>query len=208
MAQAQHGQNDCYSLNVPSDVKEFKMSRRRRRTRKTRTSKNGNENSKKAIGLDKQKNNFPVPNIMFYRERKQTTTNFSFSFWALIFILGTQLQESSPTLNIGEKAGIIALKPLLKRRFRRRRRRRCCMLQFLLFQRPWRPLGNQPLQTWQNKSMNRMDASLFDYKNRDQVHFSVTTKAFSLCQKMPYILSNLRDIYTSFHNTLPVRETD
>ena len=85
MAQAQHGQNDCYSLNDPSDVKEFKMSRRRRRTRKTRTSKNGNENSKKAIGLDKQKNNFAVPNIMFYRERKQTTTNFSFSFWALIF---------------------------------------------------------------------------------------------------------------------------
>ena len=53
-----------------------------------------------------------------------------------------------------------------------------------------------------------MDASLFDYKNRDQVHFSVTTKAFSLCQKMPYILSNLRDIYTSFHNTLPIAETD
>ena len=71
------------------------------------------------------------------------------------------------------------------------------MLQSLLFQRPWRPPGNQQLQTWQNKSMNRMDASLFDYKNRDQVHFSVTTKAFSLCQKLPYILSNLRDIYTS-----------
>ena len=80
MAQAQHGQNDWYSLNDPSDVKEFKMSRRRRRTRTTRTSKNGNENSKKATGLDKQKNNFAVPNIMFYRERKQTTTNFSFSF--------------------------------------------------------------------------------------------------------------------------------
>ena len=57
MAQAQHGQNDRYSLNDPSNVKEFKMSRRRRRTRKTRTSKNGNENSKKATGLDKQKNN-------------------------------------------------------------------------------------------------------------------------------------------------------
>ena len=71
------------------------------------------------------------------------------------------------------------------------------MLQSLLFQRPWRPPGNQQLQTWQNKSMNRMDASLFDYKNRDQAHFSVTTKAFSLCQKLPYILSNLRDIYTS-----------
>ena len=202
MAQAQHGQNDCYSLNVPSNVKEFKMSRRRRRTRKTRTSKNGNENSKKAIGLDKQKNNFPVPNIMFYRERKQTTTNFSFSFWALIFFPWNSASGEFAHI----KVGIIALKSLLMRRFRCRRR--CCMLQSLLFQRPWRPPGNQQLQTWQNKSMNRMDASLFDYKNRDQVYFSVTTKAFSLCQKMPYILSNLRDIYTSFHNTLPIGETD
>ena len=49
-----------------------------------------------------------------------------------------------------------------------------------------------------------MDASLFDYKNQDQVHFSVTKKAFSLCQKMPHILSDLWDIYTSFHNTLPI----
>lgn len=139
------------------------------------------------------------------RRRRISLSNLSLH----VFSSGTQLQESSPTLNIGDKIGIIALKSLLKRRFRRRRRRRrrCCMLQSLLFQRPWRPLGNQPLQTWQNKSMNRMDASLFDYKNRDQVHFSVTTKAFSLCQKMPYILSNLRDIYTSFHNTLPIGET-
>ena len=88
MAQAQHGQNDCYSLNDPSDVKEFKMSRRRRRTRKTRTSKHGNENSKKATGLDKQKNNFAVPNIMFYweRNRRRRISLSLFELW--YFFLG------------------------------------------------------------------------------------------------------------------------
>lgn len=206
MAQAQHGQNDWYSLNDPSDVKEFKMSRRRRRTRTTRTSKNGNENSKKATGLDKQKNNFPVPNIMFYRERKQTTTNFSFSFWALIFFPWNSAS--------GELAHIKHRWESWDNRAEVTFNETVSLPSPLLYVTvPFIPASVETarkpaLTDWQNKSMNRMDASLFDYKNRDQVHFSVTTKAFSLCQKLPYILSNLRDIYTSFHNTLPIAETD
>ena len=94
-------------------------------------------------GLDKKRTTFPC--LICFTQNVNRRRRISLSNLSLdVSSSGTQLQESSPTLNVGEKVRIIALKSLLKRRFRCRRR--CCMLQSLLFQRPWRPLGNQPLQ--------------------------------------------------------------
>ena len=40
-----------------------------------------------------------MPNFAFYGGRKQATTNFFFSFWAWIWSLEIQLQETSPTID-------------------------------------------------------------------------------------------------------------
>lgn len=55
------------SLRCPDGDDEQEQRERQKTATRTAT----------VTGLDKQKNNFAVPN-MFYRERKQTTTNFSF----------------------------------------------------------------------------------------------------------------------------------
>ena len=77
-----------------------------------------NENVKKTIGLISKTTtshvhhtflyiSFPflhdydvkMPNFAFYGGRKQATTKFYLSFWALIWSLEIQLQEGSPTID-------------------------------------------------------------------------------------------------------------
>ena len=78
----------------------------------------GNENSKKAIGLISKTTTLHVhhaclyitlpslhhydvimPNFTFYGERKQATMNFSFSFLTWVRSLRNQLQGNSPTFH-------------------------------------------------------------------------------------------------------------
>ena len=78
----------------------------------------GNENGKKAIGLDKQNNNFShasrflyislpslhdynveLPNFTFRRGRKQKTTTFFFFSWTLMQSFRIQPPKNLPTID-------------------------------------------------------------------------------------------------------------
>ena len=93
------------ALATSSEIREFAQ-RRRQRERK------------KAIGLDKQKNNFAsasrflyislpslhgynvkMPNFTFCRGREQSTTTFFFLSWTLMQSFRIELQKNLPTFD-------------------------------------------------------------------------------------------------------------
>ena len=70
--------------------------------------------------------NMKMPNFTFYKGRNQAISTFSFSLWTwIIWFLGIQLQESSPTFDKSKRDGIITIK-ILKNENSLFRRRFCC----------------------------------------------------------------------------------
>lgn len=89
-----------------------------------------------------------LPNFTLYKGRNQAISTFSFSFWTwIIWFLGIQLQESSPTFDKSNWDGIYTIK-ILKNENSLFRRHFCCpcrplilIIVIYLYPRYWPFLG-------------------------------------------------------------------